>query len=106
MSNYKEVFSNIYDTYGFGSEESRSGHGSTLIQTENIRDEIKKIVKEKNIKSVVDIPCGDFNWMREIVFRFESYFGGDIVPQCIQENNRRYSNSTIKFSEFDLIKDD
>jgi hypothetical protein len=71
MSNYKEVFSNIYDTYGFGSEESHSGHGSTLIQTENIRDEIKKIVKEKNIKSVVDIPCGDFNWMREIVFRFE-----------------------------------
>ena len=27
MSNYKEVFSNIYDTYGFGSEESHSGHG-------------------------------------------------------------------------------
>lgn len=106
MSDYKEIFSKIYDTYGFGSEESRSGHGSTFEQTETIRNEIKKIVKEKGIKSVVDIPCGDFNWMRDIVFRFESYFGGDIVPQCVAENNRRYSNSCIKFAEFDLIKDD
>ena len=94
--NYKDIFSNIYDNHGFGSLESRSGPGSTLDETQKLRESIKKIIKDKNIKSVVDIPCGDFNWMKEIVFNFESYIGGDIVKKAIEENNERYSNSRIK----------
>ena len=95
---YKELFTQIYEGYKFGgTNESRSGLGSTLEETSGLRDKIKLLIREKNIKSVVDIPCGDFNWMKEIVFSFENYIGGDIVPQCIIENNERYSNSRIKF---------
>ena len=97
--NYKNIFSTIYDTYGFGSDESRSGPGSTLYETEKLREKIKNLVKYKDIKSVVDIPCGDFNWMKEIVDSFELYTGGDIVPQCIEENNKKYS-SYKRFSDF------
>jgi SAM-dependent methyltransferase len=104
--NYKDIFSNIYDNHGFGSLESRSGPGSTLDETQKLRESIKKIIKDKNIKSVVDIPCGDFNWMKEIVFNFESYIGGDIVKKAIEENNERYSNSRIKFIEFDIVNDE
>ena len=104
--NYKDIFSNIYDNYGFGSLESRSGPGSTLDETQKLRESIKKIIKDKNIKSVVDIPCGDFNWMKEIVFNFDSYIGGDIVKKAIEENNERYSNSRIKFIEFDIVNDE
>ena len=53
---YKEVFSGIYDNYGFGSTESHSGPGSTLEETKLLREEIKKLVADKGIKSVVDIP--------------------------------------------------
>jgi hypothetical protein len=102
---YKDIFSQIYENYGFGSTESRSGPGSTLSETEILREKIKLIVKEKNIKSVTDIPCGDFNWMKEIVFNFESYVGGDIVENAIKLNNEKYSNSKIKFIDFDLIND-
>ena len=106
-SAYKTVFSNIYETYGFGGTvESRSGYGSTLEETAALREKIKTLVREKNIKSVVDIPCGDFNWMKEIVFSFETYTGGDIVEKCIQENKERYSNSRIKFVNFDLVTDE
>jgi SAM-dependent methyltransferase len=104
--NYKDIFSNIYDNHGFGSLESRSGPGSTLDETKKLRESIKKIIKDKNIKSVVDIPCGDFNWMKEIVFNFDSYIGGDIVKKAIEENNERYSNSRIKFIEFDIVNDE
>ena len=104
--NYKDIFSNIYDNHGFGSLESRSGPGSTLDETKKLRESIKKIIKDKNIKSVVDIPCGDFNWMKEIVFNFDSYIGGDIVIKAIEENNERYSNSRIKFIEFDIVNDE
>ena len=103
---YKDVFSGIYDNFGFGSLESRSGPGSTLEETRLLRDKIKDLIKVYNIKSVVDAPCGDFNWMKEIVFSFESYVGGDIVEACIKENNERYSNSRIKFITLDLLKDE
>jgi len=103
---YKQVFSNIYENFGFGNSDSRSGPGSDLEQTETIRQEIKKLIKSYNIKSVVDIPCGDFYWMKEIVFNFDNYIGGDIVENCIKENNERYGNSRIKFINFDLLKDE
>lgn len=103
--NYKNVFEEIYENNGFGSLESKSGPGSTLEETKKLREKIKNLIKDKNIKSVVDIPCGDFNWMKEIVFNFDSYIGGDIVEQAIEENNKRYSNSSIKFIHFDILKD-
>jgi len=102
-NNHKDIFSNIYDNFGFGSRESRSGPGSELLETAKIREKIVKLIKEKNIKSVVDIPCGDFNWMKEIVDHFESYVGGDIVPQAIKINNEIFSSDRVKFIEFDLI---
>lgn len=102
---YKQVFSNIYRDYGFGGDESHSGPGSTLEETKNLRESIVKLAKEKGIKTIVDIPCGDFNWMKEIVFRFERYSGGDIVPECIRENNEKYSNSRIKFFEHNILTD-
>lgn len=102
---YKEVFSGIYENYGFGSTESRSGPGSTLEETRLLREELKKLIIEKGIKSVVDIPCGDFHWMKEIVFNFDYYTGGDIVEKAIETNNEKYGNSRIKFIHFDLVND-
>jgi hypothetical protein len=102
---YKQIFSGIYDNFGFGSLESRSGPGSTLEETKFLREKLKEIVKQKDIKSVVDIPCGDFNWMKEIVFSFESYTGGDIVEQCIKTNSEEYASKRIKFIDFDLLND-
>ena len=102
---YKKVFSDFYDNYSFGGLESRSGGGSSLSATMYIRKKIVDFVNRLSIKSVIDIPCGDFNWMREIAPRFDTYLGGDIVPQCIKENNERYGNSKIKFIEFDIVSD-
>ena len=103
---YEHIFSRIYDEYGFfGSKESRSGDGSTISATILIREKIKELVTQKNIKTVVDIPCGDFNWMKEIVFNFDHYFGGDIVEKCIEDNNEKYGSRHIEFKHFDLVKD-
>lgn len=102
---YKNTFTNIYENFGFGSTESRSGPGSTLKETCLLREKILKLVEEWNIKSVVDIPCGDFNWMKEIVSSFESYVGGDIVKKAVEANTEKYGNETTNFVEFDLITD-
>lgn len=106
MTEYKTIFSDIYDNYGFyGSSESRSGQGSSIEATILIREKIKELIHNKNIKTVVDIPCGDFNWMKEIVFNFEHYIGGDIVEKCVEENNEKYGSKRIQFINFDLMVD-
>lgn len=102
---YKEVFSNMYNNFGFGSTESRSGPGSTLEETKVLREDIKAFISSKGIKSIVDIPCGDFHWMKEISDIFESYIGGDVVEKAITENNEKYSTDKIKFINFDLLND-
>lgn len=105
-SGNKFLFTHIYEHYGFGSEESRSGPGSTLEETLPIREKLVELIKEKNIKSIVDIPCGDWHWMKEISWIFESYVGGDIVEECIKSNNEKYGNDKIKFVNFDLLLDE
>lgn len=101
----KELFTEIYKNYGFGGDESRSGGGSSLDATKSIREKIVELIKEKNIFSIVDIPCGDFNWMKEIVGEFKSYIGGDIVEKCISSNNDLYGDDAIKFIVHDLLHD-
>ena len=104
MSDLKETFSQIYNNWGFGGTESRSGPGSSLAETEDIRKKIRNLVTQFQIKTVVDLPCGDFNWMKEIVYGFEKYTGGDIVPEVIVDN-QKYANQIINFIEFDLAGD-
>jgi hypothetical protein len=102
----KEIFQDVYTNWRFGGwPESKSGGGSTLEETEDIRQQIKQLVKDKEIKSVIDVPCGDFNWMKDIVYSFESYTGCDIVPELIADN-QKYANQIIKFQEFDITQNE
>lgn len=102
----KEIFTSIYNNYGFGSTESRSGPGSTLDETKSIREKLVELINEKNIKSVIDIPCGDWNWMKEISENFDFYIGGDIVDECVTSNNEKYGSDKIKFLNIDLLTDE
>ncbi len=109
MSNYEAVFTNIYENWGFGGDESRSGPGSTLDETRFIRKHICDIVKQINAKKIVDVPCGDFNWMKEVISTLKKdghsvkYVGGDIVPEMIENNKKEYGSDKIKFKMIDLI---
>ena len=83
MNNSKEIFKNIYENFGFGSTESRSGPGSTIAETEKIIDHIRVIINRYNIDSVTDLPCGDLNWIKYLFKDIKRYIGCDIVEECI-----------------------
>lgn len=100
----KNVFKNIYQNYGFGSTESRSGPGSTLSETKNLRTKIVNLIRDKNIKSVTDFPCGDLNWIQHIFNQFEEYVGCDIVEECIEENKKKFPQ--FEFKCLDLSSDE
>lgn len=101
----KTVFTGIYNNYSFGSYESRSGPGSTLEETEPVRIGLVNLIKKREIKSILDVPCGDWNWMKEISHVFEDYTGGEIVEECVRVNTETYGNEKIKFIVFDILKD-
>lgn len=103
----KKIFTDIYTNNFWRNGESKSGVGSTLEYTENLRKQLPTLFKEFNIKSVLDAPCGDFNWMKHVLEQsnLDSYIGGDIVKELIDDNNREYAKENVKFQELDITQD-
>jgi hypothetical protein len=99
-------FDKIYQMNLFGSAESRSGGGSTMEQTANIRDALSSLFKSLGIKSLLDVPCGDFNWMRHLDLSGISYVGGDIVGDCVTSNIKAYAGENVQFQQLDIVTDD
>jgi hypothetical protein len=105
QSSISEVFDRVYSTNYWGNPDSRSGSGSDLTQTEVIRAEIPKLIKELSVETMLDIPCGDFFWMQQCDLGIEFYIGADIVPSLIRELNARCRNDHRIFEILDLTKD-
>jgi hypothetical protein len=106
VSDLKGVFEGIAFTNKWGSEESRSGAGSTLSYTYNLRHELEQIVSKFEVMTFFDAPCGDFNWMKAVSFPDEMrYIGGDIVSSFIRANNLDHASASKEFIEFDIAQD-
>lgn len=84
-------FKKVFTTNLWGSRESRSGKGSELRQTHKLISEIPKIIDTYNISSILDAPCGDYNYMKEIKLKC-NYIGIDIVPELIELNLSKYND--------------
>lgn len=67
-------------------KETMSGSGSTIEHTSNIRRNLPKLLKEYNIKTMFDAPCGDGNWIKECDLGNTKYSGGDLVPKFVEVN--------------------
>jgi SAM-dependent methyltransferase len=101
----QERFARIYRRNTWGDVDSSSGSGSNLAQTEMIRAILPSLVRELNCRTILDIPCGDFFWMKLVEMDVD-YIGGDIIDEMIQDNQRRYGNAGRKFMHLDLLRDE
>jgi hypothetical protein len=55
---------------------------------------------------VLDLPCGDFNWMRLVDLNGIDYLGADIVEALIAQNQNRYGHfPNVRFKVLDLLAD-
>jgi hypothetical protein len=96
------IFSNYYKTNKWGDLESRSGCGSNLQVTQTLREALPSFLRDHQIQSMLDAPCGDFNWMKDVDLRGIDYIGVDIVPAVIEDNARRYGTPRREFKVIDL----
>lgn len=101
----KELFTKYYINNTWSGKESLSGPGSDLEQTKYLIPELQILLSDFKIKSILDVPCGDFNWMKRIDLKGIKYTGGDIVEKMIERNNRRYQKENVSFKIIDIIND-
>ena len=105
MSDVNEVFTDIYKKNIWKSSESISGTGSELSETSTVIDNLPKIFKQFDIKSVLDLPCGDFNWMKTVNLSGIEYIGGDVVDAIVSKNIAEYASEHITFKHINLLED-
>lgn len=98
------VFERIYEANEWGEPTSRSGPGSSLEETAYLTLELPKLLRDLGARSLLDIPCGDFLWMKEIDLPNVRYIGADIVA-AIVDNNRRFERPGRRFLRLDLTRD-
>jgi len=106
VDSLSDRFTLIYTRNAWGSKESVSGSGSTLAMTESIRELLKVLIAQFEIKTIFDAPCGDFNWMSKVDLRDVIYVGGDIVEPLILDLQRNFTSDNVSFIQVDITKDD
>ena len=110
----KKIFTSIYKSQHWVQGQNKlsnqnisvSGHGSNLgtDQFYNLKDNLNKILVNYNISSILDMPCGDFLWMNEILKDKKiKYIGVDIVDDLIQKNISKYQNDETIFIVDDIV---
>ena len=98
-----KVFDEIFENNLWGSEESKSGEGSTLVATDVLRGELVYLLKRYKIKSILDAGCGDYNWMQTMDLQGIDYTGGDAVKSLVESNKKTYPD--VKFIDLDITKE-
>jgi hypothetical protein len=104
LLNRKRKFSKIYHSNAFQGDTSLSGRGSDLDQTKVIQRDIVLLLKKIGVKTMLDLPCGDQNWISRVDLSEFNYIGVDIVPELISQNQDIFGSNLKTFIELDVTK--
>ena len=100
-----DVFTRIYAGNRWSGQESVSGRGSDSSQTQALSRKLPPLLREIKVRSILDAPCGDLFWMRDLDLDGIKYTGIDIVSDLIEENQERFAASDYRFLCSNLICD-
>jgi SAM-dependent methyltransferase len=96
------AFRHAYHHNLWGGDETPSGPGSSAAQTRAIARALPGLLRRHDVRSLLDVPCGSFNWMADVDLPGVEYTGGDIVPELVAEAGRRYGARHQRFLVLDL----
>ena len=82
--------------------ETASGPGSSLEQTRAIGAALPSLCRRYRVRSLLDVPCGDFHWMANVDLTGVQYTGGDLVPEVVAAAADRYGTPDRRFVTLDL----
>ncbi len=100
------LFTHYFRQNVWGDPESVSGSHSTIRYTANIRQQLPPLFDRLDVRTILDAPCGDYNWFRLVPRHPETlYIGADIVKPLIAANQAAFANSNTSFVRLDLVRD-
>ena len=99
----RRYWDRVYLENLFEGAESRSGTGSSLSATNTVRLNLAQFFRDFGIDSLVDIPCGDFNWVKEMDLAEVTYIGLDSSPEIIKMLSSKYPDRN--WMQFDILSD-
>jgi len=101
----ESIFRAVYRNNSWGDEESVSGPGSALARTQVIREKLPSLIRKIGVESLLDVACGDFNWLQHADLSILRYIGADVVPEIIELNRCRYASKFRTFEVLDITRD-
>jgi hypothetical protein len=105
-SDVSETFDRYYSQNTWGNSESVSGSGSTLAQTQTLRTVLPTLFSDLSVRSLLDLPCGDFHWMRHVPLENGiQYLGADVVEALVQRNQEQFGSERVRFIRLDVLCD-
>lgn len=89
----------------FADNETPNGPGSQLDATAVVSQWLPKLLRAYSIRTMLDAPCGDWNWMRHVDLGDDvDYFGWDNEIRFIEENRKNYGQTEKYMAEDDSIR--
>lgn len=106
----EEVFTKVYETHKWGNDchqeySGNSGLGSEVIYNiDTYVPFLKKFIIDNNIKTVVDLGCGDFKCGKLIYDELDVlYTGYDTYKKIIDYHSKRILDSKYAFIHLDFF---
>lgn len=94
------VFKEIYDKslWGVGS-----GGGADPANLGTYLPYLQNFITQKRICSIVDVGCGDWQYMSRVDLTAVRYLGIDCVPSVIEANRVKYAKENVAFQCGDFL---
>jgi len=104
-----EIFNSIYKEAIWGKSEDGvacSGSGSYDPSVATYVTFVRNLIIEKNIMSIVEIGCGDFEIGQQYADHVQHYLGVDVSSFVIEKNRVKFGRDGIFFEHVDASKQD
>jgi SAM-dependent methyltransferase len=101
----EQVFTHIYRE-GVWGKEGFSGGGSMIENARRYVAFLQDFLKKKEVRSVVDLGCGDWGISQYIDWSGIDYIGIDVVEYILERNRIQYARPGIAFLHSDGIDED
>ena len=91
--------------YSSSEFSGNSGPGSTYEYNKQYINILLNFINEKNVKSICDLGCGDWQFSKNIYKDLDiTYKGYDAYQKMIVHHNNHFANENISFEHLDIYK--
>ena len=104
----REIFTEVYQNHRWGGEieDYYSGSGSDEVLARPHAEAVRRFIRENQVRSIVDLGCGDFRVGSRVKVDGVTYLGVDVVPTLIARDQEKYARDEVSFACLDIITDD